>query len=50
MARKLVILCDDRLAELREESAQRQDSDITERMNHYVSLKHEAESCIAEIL
>ena len=49
LARKLVIVCDDRLAELREESAQRQDSDITERMNHYVSLKHEAESCIAEI-
>lgn len=50
LARKLLIVCDDRLAELRLESAQWQDSDITERTNHYVSLKHEAVSCIADIL
>ncbi len=50
LARKLIVVCDDRLAELREESDQWQDSDITDRINHYVSLKHEAESCISEIL
>ena len=55
LVRKLIIVCDDRLAELAEESDQsqvfdRKDADVTGRTNHYVSLKHEAENCIAEIL
>ena len=56
LARKLVNVCDDRLAELREESDRLQESgskfavNITEQTNRHESLKYRAESCIAEIL
>lgn len=57
LARKLIIVCDDRLAELQEESVRLQginsddaEADLSERTQHFASLKSEAETCLAEIL
>lgn len=56
LARKLVMVCDDRLFELRAEHrrandffGEEADSDISDRIDHYASLKNEAETCIAEV-
>lgn len=56
LARKLAIVCEDRLAGLREEEelltdffSEEAESDIADRRNHYASLKREAEACIAVI-
>lgn len=56
LARKLVIVCHDRLADLKEEAERLSDffseeaeDDILARIDHYTSLKSEAENAIALI-
>ncbi len=56
LARKLVIVCDDRLAALADKTNRLQDffsdvaeADIVERTGHYVSIRDEAVTCIEAI-
>ena len=56
LARKLVIVCDDRLAALNDYTeglkgifGEETEADVNDRKEHYSSLKDEALKCIAEI-
>ena len=56
LARKLVVVCEDRLAALAEESDRLQDffsddaeADIAERTAHYLAIREEAVKCLASI-